>query len=76
MWEELFHARNVRPAFKWGLLPGMAYAAVDQFLLRGKAWWTLTHGWVRPRQLMQAQLTYKDDLYLAFQSVSISRIKK
>jgi electron-transferring-flavoprotein dehydrogenase len=44
VYKELDAARNVRPAFaKWGRLPGMAYAALDQYLLRGKAPWTLHH---------------------------------
>ena len=41
--DELHRARNVRPAFKWGLFGGMAYAGIDQLLLRGKAPWTLSH---------------------------------
>ena len=40
--EELRRARNVRPAFaRWGRVGGMVYTAVDQFLLRGRAPWTL-----------------------------------
>jgi electron-transferring-flavoprotein dehydrogenase len=40
--DELFRARNVRPAFaKYGLWGGLAYSAVDTYLLRGKAPWTL-----------------------------------
>ena len=41
--DELRRARNVRPAFRWGLAAGMAYAGIDQILLRGKAPWTLRH---------------------------------
>ena len=36
-------ARNVKPAFKWGLWPAMAYAALDTYIFRGKAPWTLHH---------------------------------
>ena len=43
-YKELHEARNVRPAFKWGLLGGTLYTGIDQVLLRGKAPWTLTHG--------------------------------
>ena len=39
--KELHAARNIKPAFKWGLWPAMAYAALDTYLLRGKAPWTL-----------------------------------
>ncbi len=41
--KELFAARNIRPSFHWGLLPGLAYSAIDNYLFRGKAPWTLTH---------------------------------
>jgi electron-transferring-flavoprotein dehydrogenase len=43
VWEELRRARNVRPAFRWGLWGGMAYSAMDTYLLRGRAPWTLHH---------------------------------
>jgi electron-transferring-flavoprotein dehydrogenase len=43
IWSELHTARNIRPAFQWGLWPGLAYAALDTYLLRGKAPWTLHH---------------------------------
>lgn len=39
--EELFAARNIRPAMKKGLWLGLAYAAFDTYILRGKAPWTL-----------------------------------
>ena len=39
--EELFLARNLHPAFTaGGLWGGLAYSAVDTYLLRGKAPWT------------------------------------
>ena len=41
MQEELFLARNLHPAFTaGGLWGGLAYSAVDTYLLRGKAPWT------------------------------------
>jgi electron-transferring-flavoprotein dehydrogenase len=43
LWRELREARNIRPAFKWGLWPAMAYAGLDTYLLRGRAPWTLKH---------------------------------
>jgi electron-transferring-flavoprotein dehydrogenase len=43
LWEELHRVRNIRPAFRWGLFGGIAYSALDTYLLRGKAPWTLTH---------------------------------
>lgn len=43
IYEELSHARNIRPAFRFGLWAGLFHAAVDTFLFRGKAPWTLHH---------------------------------
>ena len=42
--QELYVARNIRPAFRWGLWPGLLYSALDHYLLRGQAPWTLSHG--------------------------------
>jgi electron-transferring-flavoprotein dehydrogenase len=38
--QELYQVRNIRPAFHYGLLPGLTYAAIDTYLLNGKAPWT------------------------------------
>jgi electron-transferring-flavoprotein dehydrogenase len=44
VWEELSKVRNVRPAFaKFGMWGGLAYSALDTYLLRGKAPWTFHH---------------------------------
>ena len=43
VWDELRQARNVRPSFRWGLWGGLAYSALDTYLLRGRAPWTLHH---------------------------------
>ena len=43
LWDELHTVRNIRPAFKWGLWGGLAYGAIDTFLFKGKAPWTLHH---------------------------------
>lgn len=43
LWDELYRARNIRPAFKWGFWGGVAYAGLDSYLLRGRAPWTLAH---------------------------------
>ena len=40
LWEELYSVRNIRPAFRWGLYPGLAYAALDTYIFKGKAPWT------------------------------------
>ena len=44
VWDELSTVRNVRPAFaKFGMWGGLAYSALDTYLLRGKAPWTFHH---------------------------------
>ncbi len=44
VYEELRGVRNIRPGFaKWGFWGGMANAAVDTYVFRGKAPWTLGH---------------------------------
>ncbi len=43
LWAELRHARNIRPGFHWGLWAGMAHAALDTWVFRGRAPWTLHH---------------------------------
>ncbi len=41
LWPELYKVRNIRPGFGKGLWLGLAYAAIDTYLLRGRAPWTL-----------------------------------
>jgi electron-transferring-flavoprotein dehydrogenase len=44
VYEELYQVRNIRPAFRYGgLFIGLLHAAIDSFLLRGKAKWTWHH---------------------------------
>jgi len=43
VWQELERVRNIRPSFRYGLFPAIAYSAIDTFLLRGRAPWTLKH---------------------------------
>ncbi|MDA0238277.1 MAG: electron transfer flavoprotein-ubiquinone oxidoreductase, partial [Proteobacteria bacterium] len=43
LWTELKQVRNIRPSFKWGFWIGMLYSAIDTYILRGKAPWTLKH---------------------------------
>ncbi len=44
VWDELDRVRNLRPAFaKWGTYGGVVYSAIDTFLFRGRAPWTLHH---------------------------------
>jgi electron-transferring-flavoprotein dehydrogenase len=43
LWQELHKVRNIRPGFHRGLWWGLFYAALESYLLRGKAPWTLGH---------------------------------
>lgn len=43
VWNELYKVRNIRPAMHWGLLPGLAYSAIDTYLLQGHAPWTMQY---------------------------------
>lgn len=43
LWDDLYRVRNIRPAFRWGLLPALAYSAIDTYIFRGRAPWTFHH---------------------------------
>jgi electron-transferring-flavoprotein dehydrogenase len=40
LWRELRGVRNIRPSFRFGLMVGMMYSALDTIVLRGRAPWT------------------------------------
>ncbi len=41
LWDELNTVRNIRPSFHWGFWAAMGYGALETYVLRGKAPWTL-----------------------------------
>lgn len=43
LWKDLYKVRNIRPAMRAGLWSGLAYAALDTYIFRGSAPWTLHH---------------------------------
>ena len=43
LWSELYEVRNIRPSFKWGFWKAIIYSAIDTYIFRGKAPWTLDH---------------------------------
>ena len=53
--QELHSVRNTRPAFKWGMWPAIAYNALDTYVLRGKAPWTIAHHGPDHRSLKKAK---------------------
>jgi electron-transferring-flavoprotein dehydrogenase len=55
-WRELSLVRNVRPSFaKFGLWGGLAYSAIDTYLLRGRAPWTFHHPHPDNETLLEAE---------------------
>lgn len=74
VYSELHKVRNIRPAFHFGLFAGLLYAAIDTFLLRGRAPWTLHHK-LDHKQLCKAKdcqkITYpKPDGKISFDRLS------
>lgn len=41
LWKELKKVRNIRPGFRFGLIPGLIHAALDTYVFRGFSPWTL-----------------------------------
>ncbi|MFV8836020.1 electron transfer flavoprotein-ubiquinone oxidoreductase [Aquisalimonas sp.] len=75
IWDELYRVRNIRPAMaKWGLWGGMAYSAIDTYLFRGKAPWTLPnhadHEQIRPKTEFRPIEYPKPDGKLTFDKLS------
>ncbi|KAK4343768.1 hypothetical protein RND71_036862 [Anisodus tanguticus] len=56
IWEELYAARNYRPAFEYGLYPGLALSAVEHYILKGRSPVTLNHGKPDHEATREAQL--------------------
>ncbi len=62
VWRELSQVRNVRPSFaKFGLWGGLAYSALDTYLLRGKAPWTFHHPHPDNETLLEASAAPRID---------------
>ena len=43
LYKELYKARNVKPSFKWGLIPAILFTGIDQIIFRGYLPFTLKH---------------------------------
>lgn len=61
LWEDLYKVRNIRPAMRWGLWPGLMYSAFDTYILRGHAPWTLHHAEPDNDSLLKAENAKKID---------------
>jgi electron-transferring-flavoprotein dehydrogenase len=61
LWQDLYLARNIRPAMRFGLPIGLLYSAIDTYLLRGRAPWTFHHKIADHASLHTASLCKKVD---------------
>jgi electron-transferring-flavoprotein dehydrogenase len=72
--DELRRVRNIKPSFRWGLYGALAYSAVDTYLLRGRAPWTLRneadHEKLKPAAEMPRIEYPKPDGKLTFDKLS------
>lgn len=76
--DDLYPVRNIRPGFRFGLLPGLLYAGIDTYLLRGKAPWTFSHKadytYLKPAKDYEPIVYPKHDGILSFDKMtSLSR---
>ena len=55
--KELHRVRNIRPAFRFGLWWALLYAAIDTYILRGRAPWTFRHRSDHKHLLSRARAT-------------------
>ena len=73
--KELYSARNVKPSFKWGLIPAILFTGIDQILFRGKLPFTFKHSHadyetLRPASQMNKIEYPKYDNILSFDKTS------
>ncbi len=74
LWDELYVSRNIRPSFYWGLWGGLLYSALDTYILRGRAPWTLRlhpdHTQLKPAKECQPIEYPKPDGKISFDKLS------
>lgn len=74
LWKELYGVRNIRPAFRGGLVAGMVYGALDTLLFRGRFPWTFSnhadHTQLRDIQQCQKIIYPKPDGIISFDRLS------
>ncbi len=73
VWDELRRVRNIRPSFRWGLWAGLAYSALDTYVLRGAAPWTF-HNHADYTQLTPASQARRIDYPRPDGQVSFDRL--
>jgi electron-transferring-flavoprotein dehydrogenase len=74
VWDELRRVRNIRPSFRWGLWAGLAYSALDTYLLHGAAPWTFhnhaDHARLTPANRAQKIAYPRPDGHITFDRLS------
>jgi electron-transferring-flavoprotein dehydrogenase len=74
IFKELYRVRNIRPGFHRGLWTGLSYAAVDQYIFRGRAPWTMhyqpDHIKLKPKFKVQPISYPKADGKITFDKLS------
>jgi len=61
VYRELYKARNVKPSFKWGLIPAIIFTGIDQIIFRGNFPYTLKHSSNDHETLLPAKQMTKID---------------
>jgi len=61
VYKELYKARNVKPSFKWGLIPAIIFTGIDQIIFRGNFPYTLKHSSNDHETLLPAKQMTKID---------------
>jgi electron-transferring-flavoprotein dehydrogenase len=73
IWDELYRVRNVRPSFRFGLWGGLAYSALDSYVLRGRAPWTF-HNHADYTELERAHLAPRIEYPRPDSKISFDRL--
>ena len=72
--QELYHVRNIRPAFRYGLWAGLIWAAFDTYLINGRWPWTFKqntdHNQLKPRHQVKPIVYPKPDYQITFDKLS------
>lgn len=72
--KELYQARNIRPGFRYGLAFGLANAAFETYISRGKSPWTFTnhadHTSLKPANQSKKIIYPKPDNVITFDKLS------
>ena len=59
--QELYTARNVKPSFRWSLIPAIIFTGIDQILFRGYLPFTLKHSHADHESLIPANKAKRID---------------